>query len=50
MVGGVIADIYEADDRGTGMNWFSLFNFMGQVCRVHRTWVSVVLTVRDWAG
>jgi hypothetical protein len=31
MVGGVIADIYEADDRGTGMNWFSLLNFMGQV-------------------
>ena len=47
MVGGVIADIYEADDRGSGMNMFSLFNFMGQVCRRGYVGWSQVLTARD---
>lgn len=31
MVGGTIADIFRADDRGSGMNIFSVVIFAGQV-------------------
>lgn len=31
MVGGTIADLFRAHERGPAMNLFSLFNFLGQV-------------------
>ena len=40
MVGGTVADLFRADDRGLAMNVFGIMVFAGQVgrldCREHR--------------
>lgn len=38
MVGGVVADVYRAEQRGQGMNILSLVVFLGQVSHGRAGW------------